>query len=226
MKIDYIGQSGFIIEESDIRIGLDIWLENPLNPTLIEQIPKLKYLFLTHDHFDHGRADMIEIAKRDGATLITQTDIATDIIAKGELPNEQVSGANIGGEFIKNDLKITITQAFHSSDTGVPTGVIVRFPSGKSIYHLGDTGFFSELKFYGDLYNIDLMFVPIGGFFTMDLYTASFAVEAVNPRIAIPMHYNTFEKITADPIDFRREVSKRDTDTFIEIIEPGQTITI
>src|SRR5699024_3850366 len=73
-----------------------------------------------------------------------------------------------------SDLKYT--QAFHSQAfiedngnivyTGMPAGVILTI-DGKTIYHLGDTALFGDLKMYGEQYDFDLAFVPIGDNFTM-----------------------------------------------------------
>lgn len=226
MKIHYIGHSGFIVENGPLRIGVDVWLENPTNSLSVDEVEKLDYLFLSHDHFDHGRKDMIEIAKRDGSTFICHTDTATDIISKKELPEDQVIGANIGGTFKVGDLQVILTQAHHSSDTGEPTGIIVTFPDNTVIYHLGDTGYFSELEFYGKLYEIDLMFVPIGGFYTMDPKIASFAVGAIKPKFVIPMHHNTFPPISIDPNDFLKNIETQSLETEVKMIAPGENLNL
>jgi L-ascorbate metabolism protein UlaG (beta-lactamase superfamily) len=53
---------------------------------------------------------------------------------------------------------------------------------------------------------IDYMLLPIGDNFTMGITDAVKAVELVNPKLAIPIHYNTFPLINADPNDFKRKV--------------------
>jgi len=107
--------------------------------------------------------------------------------------------------------RIKFTQALHGSSNndgqymGDPAGVIVTM-QGRKIYHCGDTGIFGDMKLIGELDKIDVMLVPIGGNFTMDVDDAVKAVNMVNPRLAIPIHYNTFPVIQAAPQEFVKKV--------------------
>jgi len=86
---------------------------------------------------------------------------------------------------------------------GPPAGVVLSV-DGQNIYHCGDTGLFLDMKLIGELDPIDIMLVPIGDNFTMGIADAVRAVELVHPKLVIPMHYNTFPMIKADPEDFRK----------------------
>ena len=77
---------------------------------------------------------------------------------------------------------------------------------GKTIYHSGDTGLFYDMKLIGEINKIDYAFLPIGDNFTMGVDDAVKAVEFLNPGVAIPIHYNTFDIIRANPEDFKRKV--------------------
>jgi L-ascorbate metabolism protein UlaG (beta-lactamase superfamily) len=72
----------------------------------------------------------------------------------------------------------------------------------KVIYHAGDTGLFYDMKLIGELNNLDVALIPIGDNFTMGIPDALKAVEFLKPKIAIPMHYNTFDMIKQDPEEF------------------------
>ena len=106
---------------------------------------------------------------------------------------------------------------------GEPSGVILTI-DGKVIYHTGDTGLFYDMKLIGELNDIDYMLLPIGDNFTMGIDDAVKAVEFVNPKIAIPMHYNTFPVINADPNEFKDKVKKIDKEC--KVLEFGQEIEI
>jgi L-ascorbate metabolism protein UlaG (beta-lactamase superfamily) len=76
----------------------------------------------------------------------------------------------------------------------------------------------------GDMYSIDVAMVPIGDNFTMGIDDAARAVEMLRPRIAIPMHYNTFDLIKADPREFARKASFGSTE--VKTLAPGASIQI
>jgi L-ascorbate metabolism protein UlaG (beta-lactamase superfamily) len=86
---------------------------------------------------------------------------------------------------------------------GEPAGVIISADK-KNVYHTGDTGLFYDMKLIGEMTPIDYLLLPIGDNFTMGITDAAKAVELVSPKLAIPMHYNTFPMIAADPKEFKR----------------------
>jgi L-ascorbate metabolism protein UlaG (beta-lactamase superfamily) len=118
---------------------------------------------------------------------------------------------HIGGsrKFDFGTVKFTI--AHHGSITpdgqyaGEAAGVILNI-DGKTIYHTGDTGLFYDMKLIGEMNSIDYMFVPIGDNFTMGIDDAVKAVEFVKPKVVIPIHYDTFGIIEADPNVFKEKV--------------------
>ena len=67
--------------------------------------------------------------------------------------------------------------------------------------------------------NIDVALLPIGGYYTMDIKDAVRAVKMIKPRVVIPMHYNTFPRIEADPEEFARLVGEMFT--AVKILNPG-----
>ncbi|MEE8182131.1 MAG: MBL fold metallo-hydrolase, partial [Candidatus Thorarchaeota archaeon] len=115
--------------------------------------------------------------------------------------------------------------AFHSCGVGAPTVFIVRFPSG-TFYHPGDTGLFASMKLFGQLYKPDLFFAPIGSYYVCDVHQAAMATEIIKPRVVIPMHYDTFPVIQADPAEFKRLVNKQVPEVKVEIIKPGEIVEV
>ena len=118
---------------------------------------------------------------------------------------------HIGGsfKFPFGSVKLTIAHHGTKSDTGEymgsPCGVIIKI-GDNTIYHCGDTGLFLDMKLIGELSKPDVMLVPIGDNFTMGIEDAVRAVEFVNPKLAIPMHYNTFPIIQVDPMEFVNKI--------------------
>lgn len=223
--IKYLGHSAFEVvltglDGKEKTILIDPWLENPLSPVKVDDYKKkhIDYIFITHDHGDHiGNA--IEIAKATGAKIVGIFEVALYASEQGV---DAVDG-NIGGKLKIPDLEVIMTPALHSSQRGVPVGFVIR---GKdvSIYHAGDTGLFAEMSLIGELYAPDVAMLPIGGHYTMGVKEAVKAVHMIRPRIAIPMHYNTFPPIKTDPEKFK-EIVENTTTTKAIILKPGETLT-
>jgi L-ascorbate metabolism protein UlaG (beta-lactamase superfamily) len=197
---------------------IDPWLSNPLFPLSLRDIPKTDFVFCTHDHVDHGFDSAIEIANRDNAVLITGYDMGKEASKMGV---KNVESCNPGGFFDVGEIKVKLTHAYHSSDIGVPVGFMIQ-ADGQLIYHMGDTGYFTETKDYGEMYNIDILMIPVGGRYTMDPYEAKYAICNLNPKMVIPMHYNTFAKIEQDLSDLVKSMELSNIN--LTIMQPGESI--
>lgn len=219
MEIQFIAQSGFIISlDNQEVITIDLWSENPVYPVKIKDIPKTKYVFVTHDHSDHDLPTSLELAKRDNSFFVSNYEIARKASAEG-LTN--AVSANIGSLFDVGSIKVALVHAEHSSDTGMPVGFIMKTEK-LTIYHMGDTGYFAGLDVLSEIYDIDILMAPIGGTYTMSPVEASYAVRDINPTWVIPIHYNTFPKISQDPEDFRSRVTKMAPASEVVVLKPGQ----
>ena len=199
MEIQFIGHAGFRID----NVLIDPWV----NQFKIDSTPDA--IILTHEHFDH----------HDGAfDLANKEDIPVIGTPETIEPAKNQVGMNIGGPATHAGFDISFVQAFH---TGNPTGVVLK-KDNHSIYHTGDTGLFSDMKLIAELHKPDVMLVCVGGNFTMDIHQAAKAVEYVQPKIVIPMHYDTFEQIEADVEEFKKIV-EANTDAEVRILKPSET---
>src|SRR5690606_22634048 len=109
-------------------------------------------------------------------------------------------GMNIGGACEFDFGTVKFTQAFHSSSytteenetiyTGMPAGILFT-AEGKTVYHAGDTSLFGDMALIGKRQSIDVAFLPIGDNFTMGPEDAAVATELLNPKLVVPVHYNT-----------------------------------
>ncbi len=225
MKLRYFSHSAFqITTQNGVRILIDPFLDgNPTSPIKSDQI-EAEYIIITHGHGDHF-GDAFKIAKRCNSTFICVDEIANYCISKGF----RAHNMHIGGGFNFDFGRVKFTIAHHGSLTpdghygGQPAGVLV-FADNKCIYHTGDTGLFYDMKLIGDLNKIDCMLLPIGDNYTMGIDDALRALDFVNPKFAIPMHYNTFPVIKADPYKFKEKVENINKNC--RVLEYGEEITI
>lgn len=207
MKLRYFSHSSFQITTDDgKRIVIDPFLDdNPTSPVKSAEVDA-DYIILTHAHGDHV-GDSFKIAKRCDPLFICVNELAEYVKSKGF----EAHNMHIGGAYNFDFGRVKFTIAHHGSQTpeggygGEPAGVVLTI-DGKNIYHTGDTGLFLDMKLIGELNPIDYMLLPIGDNFTMGIDDAVKAVEFVNPKKSIPMHYNTFPVIEVDPEEFKKKV--------------------
>ena len=203
------GHSAFAITSKGKSILIDPWFDgNPAAKAAAENMDA-DLVLVTHDHGDHvGQA--LDICKRTGASLGCIVELTAKLKAQG-LPESQVLngiGFNIGGTVTHEGIAVTMTQAHHSCESGVPTGFIIRLEDGYTIYHAGDTGIFSSMALWGKLYKIDLALLPIGGVFTMDAAQAALAAMMLRCKKVAPMHWGTFPVLDQNVDAFKAELDK------------------
>ncbi len=208
MKLKYFSHSAFqVTTDKGTKILLDPFLDdNPTSPVKSDNVDA-DYIILSHAHSDH-LGDAMKIAKRKKLTFICVNELGNYLKSKGfETHNMHIGG---GYDFDFGRVKFTI--AHHGSQTpdgnyaGEPAGIILHI-DGKTVYYTGDTGLFLDMKLISEMNGpVDYMLLPIGDNFTMNITDAVRAAELVQPKTAIPMHYNTFDVIKADPQEFKQKV--------------------
>jgi len=194
--LTYLGHSAFEIKTHEQAILIDPFLQSSQNYDYRDS--NVTDIFLTHGHADHiGSA--LDISKNKRATITAVFELANYCIQRGAKAN----GINFGGWLEYDWGRAIFVPAFHSSSSsdgtymGEPAGVVLEV-NGLTIYHAGDTSLFSDMKLIRRLYNPDIVMLPVGGTYTMDIEHAAIAAKWLNAKITIPMHYNTFNAISID----------------------------
>jgi len=226
-SIRWLGHAGFIVSTPGGKtIIIDPWIvDNPLCPVKLDEVTAANIVLVTHDHSDHvGNA--VDIVMKTGATLIAQPETVNRFKRDFGLVDDRIvfggSGMNIGGSATIEGITITMTQAFHSSGTGTPSGYIIKLEDGTVIYHAGDTGIFDSMRLLGELYGIDLALLPIGSVFTMDYVQAVKALTLLKPKRVMPMHYKTFPILEQSVDRFVELAGKEAPEVEVIVLEPGQ----
>ncbi len=212
-SIRWLGHSFVEFTTAEGKVILfDTWAKdagNPSCPCTVDEIERADLVLISHDHFDH-MGSAAAICRKTGALLGGPVQTVKKIIAEGFSEKQVVNfgfGYMVGGGVDLDWVKVRATPAFHSSDSACPLGNIVITADGTTVYHLGDTGLFSDLGLYARLYPVDVAFVPMGGVFTMDAYQAAEAVKMLSPKIAFPIHYASFPIVAGSADEFIKQCS-------------------
>lgn len=227
MNLSFHGQSTIYFEANGKKVIVDPFITGNGQSDLDANAIEVDYIILTHGHGDHF-GDTVELANRNNATVIGSAELGDYLTTNKNVEN--VRPMNIGGKAEFEFGTVKFVQAFHSSSLtddngipvylGMPMGVIIEV-EGKTIYHTGDTGLFSDMKLIAERHPVDVCFVPIGDNFTMGIDDASYAINTfIKPKITVPVHYDTFELIEQDPNKFKSAVTVGE----VQILKPGESV--
>jgi len=221
--LHYTGHAGFTVETDVHRLVFDPWIkDNPIaDPSAMDTLVGADYVFVTHDHSDHGFDEAVETCLADENTVFVGIhEIGLEASGRGV---KNVVRGNLGGSILLDEeMEVFFAIAFHSCRCGVPCGFVVKTPE-LTVYHAGDTAFYSDMEYLGKRYDIDLALLPIGSTYTMGPREAAWAVARLKPGVVVPMHYNTFDVIKQDPEEFRRLVGDM---ARVEVLKPGATLEL
>ncbi|WP_374288333.1 metal-dependent hydrolase [Desulfovibrio desulfuricans] len=224
--ITWFGHSAFKIGAPDVQVVIDPFFA-PSAGVAPSAADNADIVLVTHDHSDHV-GDAVALCQRTGAQLGAIVGTAGKLAEAG-VPQAQIIngiGFNIGGTVTVKGVSITMTQAYHSSDSGAPAGYIVRMPDGFTVYHAGDTGIFSGMELWGQLYGIDVALLPVGGVFTMDARQAALACKLLRCKAVVPMHWGTFPLLAQSTAGFKAELERLQLPCRCVEMHPGETVSL
>ena len=200
MKFTYYGHACFSVEAGGKTLLFDPFITpNPLARKIDVDKIAADFILVSHGHGDHV-ADVIDIAKRTGATVITSYEVGTWFEGKGV---KNVQAMNHGGAATTDFGRVKLTSAIHSSSMpdgsygGNPCGFVVESSDG-NFYYSGDTALTYDMKLIGEMTKLDFAIFPIGDFFTMGIDDALRAAEFVGVSKFVGVHYDTFPPIKLD----------------------------
>lgn len=198
-EVTWLGHGSWSLRIGECDVLVDPFLkENPsatMNPTDVNA----DFILVSHGHFDHV-ADVAPIAKRTGATIVSNFEICQWFAEKHQLTNS--FGMNLGGGTLLPFGRVTLTVAHHSSQLpdgsygGNPGGFLLELPEG-NLYFACDTALFSDMELIGNR-GIKLAVLPIGDVFTMGIVDAVEAVKLIRPERVVPAHFDTWPPIKQD----------------------------
>lgn len=225
VQVTWLGHACVLIQADGTSLLVDPFLTgNPLAAARADQVAA-DFIFVSHGHGDHV-GDTVQIAKRTGATVVSNYEIYNWLVAQGA---PKAHPQHIGGGFDYPWGRVKLTIAHHGSALpdgsygGNPCGFLF-YVQGKKIYHACDTGLFYDMKLIGEE-GIDLAILPIGDNFTMGPDDSLRAVKLIEPKQVVPIHYDTFDVIKQDPVAWKQRV-EAETATRVSLLKPGESIQI
>lgn len=228
--LTWLGHAAFRVDSpGGKRIYVDPFLANPRCPERERKPERCDLIVLTHGHDDHV-GDTVALHRRFGCPVVALVELRGWLSTRGVAENP-AHAANKGGTVAVEGVKVTLTDANHSSSTfadgtflylGEPAGVVLELEDGFTLYFAGDTNVFGDMSLIGRLYAPDVAILPIGDHYTMGPKEAALALELLGVVRCVPCHYGTFPLLTGTP-EALRELAPLG----VEILapEPGETLT-
>ena len=226
-KLTWYGHATLGLETGGYKLIVDPFFSGNPAASVSPDAVEADFILVSHGHGDHV-GDTIPIAKRTGATVISNFEIASWFEEKHGL--EKTHGQHIGGGFKHPFGYLKLTLALHGSalpdgsNGGNPCGFLLTTNDGQKLYLAQDTGLFGDMKLIGEE-GLDFAAVPIGDNFTMGPDDALRAVKMLQPKVVVPIHYNTWGLIAQDANAWAERVRK-ETSTKAVVLKPGESCSI
>jgi L-ascorbate metabolism protein UlaG (beta-lactamase superfamily) len=226
-SLTWLGHASFRLDSSDgTRVYVDPWLGNPKCPDSEKEPERIDLIALTHGHSDHV-GETVDLAKKFGCPVVALVELRGWLAGQG-LPEDMSQAPNKGGTATAAGVKVTLTDARHSSSApdgtylGEPAGVVLELEDGFKVYFAGDTCVFGDMQLIGRIYEPDVAVLPIGDHFTMGPREAAVALELLGTKRCVPCHYGTFPLLSGTPDELRRLAPGVD----VIAPAPGETVTL
>jgi len=170
MKIRYLGHASFELVLSDGRkIVFDPYESGAYDGALAYSpiTGEFDVAVVSHDHADHRDRTVVSRSRN---------------VVEGE------------GSYDFDGVKVKSITTYHDDSKGAERGknlVSIVEADGLKVAHLGDLGHMLADREAGELKGVDIILIPVGGYFTIDAKTAKQVVDALQPKMVIPMHFKT-----------------------------------
>ena len=222
MKLTYYGHSCFAAQIANKTLLFDPFISgNELARKVDVKRIAADYILISHAHWDH-LADAADIAKRTGATLVSNYEI---IQYFGKQGLEKAHPLNHGGAHRFDFGRVKFVNAIHSSSLpdgaygGNPGGFVVETDQG-NFYYSGDTALTMDMKLIGESTQLRFAALCLGDNFTMDVEDAIKAADYINCREILGLHFDTFPPIK---IDHQNAINKfKAAGKRLHLLQPGE----
>jgi L-ascorbate metabolism protein UlaG (beta-lactamase superfamily) len=227
VPLTWLGHASFRLDSpGGKRIYVDPWLSGPTCPESEKEPERVDLIAVTHGHGDHV-GDTVELWRKFVPPVIALVELRVWLAGQG-LPEDVSQGPNKGGTVDVDGVKVTLTDANHSSSTndgtyaGEAAGIVLELEDGFTLYFAGDTNVFGDMALIRRIYEPDIAVLPIGDHFTMGPREAAVALELLGVKRCVPCHYGTFPILVGTPEELRALAPG------VEVIapQPGETVEL
>ncbi|MEM6469935.1 MAG: metal-dependent hydrolase [Planctomycetota bacterium] len=226
ITLTWLSHASWLIESETHKMLLDPFFNgNPKAENSAADFADVTHVLVSHGHEDHT-ADVAAVIEQSNAQLIASYEIAEWFGKNHGIKN--AIGLNIGGTFSLGDGSIKMVPALHSSSLpdgsygGTPAGFVIRVAE-RSAYFACDTAFFSDMQYYAA--SVDVAIVPIGDLFTMGIEDSVQSIKIINPKVALPTHYDTWPPIEQDAERWATLI-RSETDTKPVLLKVGEAFKL
>lgn len=205
IQITWLGHDGFKLMKGRV-IYVDPY-------KLVSKAEPADLVFVTHEHFDHLSVDDLKKVVTQKTTVVT---IAACEKAVKDLKPKTVRVVAAGDRLDVDGVQVEVLPAYNTNKFRSPgnpfhpqtdgkVGFILGI-GGVRIYHAGDT---DEIPEMAKAKGVDVALLPVSGTYVMTAQEAAKACDAIQPKLAIPMHYGAIVGSAADAEAFRKAVKSR-----------------
>jgi L-ascorbate metabolism protein UlaG (beta-lactamase superfamily) len=228
VPLTWLGHASFRFDSpGGKRVYVDPWLSGPTCPDSEKEPERVELIAVTHGHGDHV-GETVRLWKQFKPPVVALVELREWLAAQGAEAEGMAHAPNKGGTVEIDGIKLTLTDANHSSSTddgtyaGEPAGIVIELEDGFTLYFAGDTNVFMDMQLIGRIYEPDVAVLPIGDHFTMGPREAAVALELLGVKRCVPCHYGTFPLLTGTPDELRRLAPT------VEVIapRPGETVDL
>lgn len=192
-KIHWLGHDGIRIDGSTVVT---------IDPFKISAVKPADLILISHEHFDHNSPEDVEKIRKSDSVIVTDGNSAKKL--KGDVrvvaPGDRLT---VKGVEIEVGPAYNTNKDFHPRAAGMLSFVFKL--DGVRYYHAGDTDFIPEMK----KLDVDVAFLPVSGTYVMTADEAAQAAKAINPKVAVPMHYGEIVGSEEDAKKFKKALDGR-----------------
>lgn len=242
-RATFIGHSSVLVEMGDLNLITDpnfsrliftVWRRSKVG-LKVRDLPPLDVILISHGHYDHLSLSSLKKLPRDAVVIVAEGLERyprrlgfPDVRTLRWWESTEVKGARI---FAVPARHFPGRSPWHRDSWY--QGYVVQ--AAKTIYFAGDTGFFEEMNRLGELFSIDLAFLPIGAYKPWSVFghhmtpeDAIKGVERLRAKRVIPIHWGAFklafEAMKEPPVRMLRAARERGVSSRVSILKPGQRL--
>jgi L-ascorbate metabolism protein UlaG (beta-lactamase superfamily) len=233
----------FIHMHEKVHLGYGLHTTRLTNPAInINELPQLDFILLSHFHGDHF--DQVSINELDKSLLVVTTPQAAEELKYKGFNNVEKLEKWDSISFLKDDIRLTIT-ATPGRHGPFPISIFLPQVMGSildfqninrsdllRIYITGDTMIFNDIKDISKRFpNVDIALLHLGGttimgiMVTMDAKQGINMLKLIDPKKAIPIHYNDYDVFKSSLDDFKKEVKENGLEKRIHYLSHGESYT-